>query len=79
MDRDLAIRVKGHLYEIRELDDEIPDSRQGFPLSETGYEKILPSFAEDAGAKQMGEVAKWIKNYFQKNEERPLNLDVAGW
>ena len=76
MDRDLELRVKGHLYEIIEVNDEVLDGRQGFPMSEEGYEKTLRSVAEDAGAKQVDEVAEWIKDYFRKNEERPLNRDV---
>ena len=76
MDRDLEIRIKGHLYEIRELNDEVLESRQGFPMSEEGYEKTLRSVAEDAGAKQVDEVAEWIKDWIQSKEKRPPNRNV---
>lgn len=65
MDRDHELRIKGHLYEITELNDEVLDSRQGFPMSEEGYRKTLKSVAECAGADMVDDVAGHIKTTFE--------------
>jgi len=41
MERDVELRIKGHLYEIASVNDEVLESRQGIPASERGYRKTL--------------------------------------
>lgn len=76
MNRDLELRIKGHLYEIRELNDEILGSRQGFPASEAGYSKTLESVAECADGKLVDAVAGHIKDELRTNEQRPKNRSI---
>ena len=58
------------------MNDEVLETRQGFPMSEEGYQKTLRHVAEDAGAEQVDEVAEWIKDYIRSKKERPLNRNV---
>ena len=76
MERDLELRIKGHLYEIESVNDDVLGSRQGYPSSEEGYEKTLISVAEVAGLELMDEVAANIKGYIRENRERPANQKV---
>lgn len=76
MDRDYELRIKGHLYEIAKLNDEVLNSRQGFPMSEEGYLKTLKSVADCAGADMVDEVAEHIKDHIRTQEERPKNNAV---
>ena len=68
--------MKGHLYEIRSVNDKILDSRQGFPSSEQGYRKTLESVAEIAGRELMDEMAESIKEHIRENQDRPENQAV---
>ena len=36
-DRDVELRIKGHLYEIQEINDEVIGGQQGWPMAKTGY------------------------------------------
>lgn len=76
MERDLELRMKGHLYEIGSVNDEILESRQGFPASEQGYRQTLESVLEIAGQELMDEMAAYIKEHIRGNEERPANQAV---
>lgn len=76
MDRDLQLRLKGHLREIREINNEVLGSRQGFPAAITGYEKTLESVADTAGEELMDEVASLIKDHIREHEDRPENQTV---
>ena len=76
MERDVELRIKGHLYEIASVNDEVLESRQGYPASEEGYEKTLTSVAEVAGPELMDDVAANIKGHIRQNGERPANLRV---
>lgn len=76
MERDVELRIKGHLYEIASVNDEVLESRQGFPASESGYRKTLESVVGIAGPDLMDEIAKYIKEYIQEQRERPANQTV---
>ena len=76
MDRDVELRIKGHLYEIASVNDEVLGSRQGYPVAEGGYEKTLKSVAAIAGPDFVDEVAEYIKDHIQKRKERPTNQMV---
>lgn len=76
VNRDLELRIKGHLYEIREVDDEVISSSQGFPKAEEGYRKTLESVAECANADLVDTVAEEIKDHIRTKTERPSNRSV---
>lgn len=76
MERDVELRLKGHLYEIRAVNDEVLDSRQGYPSSERGYRETLESVVDVAEPEQMDEMAAFIKEYIEENEDRPANKKV---
>ena len=68
--------MKGHLYEIGSVNDEILESRQGFPASEQGYRQTFQSVVEIAGQELMDEIAAYIKEYIRENQDRPTNQTV---
>lgn len=76
MERDVELRLCGHLYEIASANDEVLGTRQGFPASETGYRKTLNSVLDVAGPNLMDEVADSIKDHIRTHEERPANQAV---
>lgn len=76
MERDIGLRIKGHLYEIASVNDEVLESRQGFPASGRGYRKILKSVVDTAGPDLMDEMTVYIKEYIQDEHERPANQTV---
>lgn len=76
VNRSLELRVKGHLYEISTIDDEIIDSKQGFHMAESGYRKTLESVAECADAELVDEIADEIKDHIRTENERPRNQSV---
>lgn len=76
MERDIELRIKGHLYEIATVDDEIIGNSQGFYSAEQGYQKTLMSVAEIAGTELMDTMADGIKEYIEANQERPANQSV---
>lgn len=73
MNRSEELRIKGHLYEIATVNDEVLESRQGFPIAEEGYRKTLESVATCAGTELLDEVAEGIKEHIRTEEERPEN------
>jgi len=76
MERDVNLRIKGHLYEIAPVRDEVLQSRQGFPASRRGYRKRLESVVDIDGPDLMDEIAAYIKEYIQDHHERPTNQTV---
>lgn len=76
MDRDTELRLKGHLYEISSVNDEVLGSRQGYPEAENGYERTLKSVVDIAGQDLMDEIATFIKEYIRTNNERPRNQAI---
>jgi len=76
MERDFELRIKGHLYEIASVNDQVLESRQGFPASEHGYRQTLESVVEIAGQELMDEIAESIKEHIRENKERPANQDI---
>lgn len=72
----MDLRIKGHLYEILTINDEIIESRQGMHYSERGYRKSLQSVGECAGAEMIDEVAESIKDHIKQEQERPKNRNV---
>jgi hypothetical protein len=76
MERDVELRIKGRLYEIASGNDEVLESRQGFPASESGYMKTLESVVDVAGPDPMDEMAAFTKEYIQDHHERPANQTV---
>lgn len=76
MDRSLELRIKGHLYEISEINDDVLESRQGFPMAERGYRDTLKSVADCVGAEMIDKVAESIKEHIRTKGERPKNRSV---
>lgn len=68
--------MKGHLYEIGSVNDEVLDSRQGFPASEDGYRRTLESVVDIAGQELFDEIAEYIKEHIREKQERPENQAV---
>lgn len=87
MERDAELRIKGHLYEIEEVNDECIGHQQGFPVAREAYKRTLESVAncvsqapesmrESEVATCLDEVARYIKNHIQEHHERPNNRKV---
>lgn len=76
VDRNVELRIKGHLYEIEEVNDKVIESQQGLPASRAGYTRTLESVARVANAELVDEVAEYIKDFIQDQESRPENQDV---
>jgi RNA polymerase-interacting CarD/CdnL/TRCF family regulator len=76
MERSTELRIKGHLYEIRELNDEVIESRQGLPSSLKGYQKTLESVARSGTVDELDTVADVIKKSMREQESRPKNKSV---
>ena len=74
--RDLELRIKGHLYEITEVNDEVLGSEQGLPMSVNGYEKTLRSVANCGDGELVNQVAESIKEHIRTHENRPENQAV---
>lgn len=75
-DRDLELRIKGHLYEIREMNEEIIGGEQGYPMAEQGYQTTLQSVASCADKEVLDEVADYIRDEMKQHESRPKNRKV---
>jgi len=73
---DLELRLKGHLYEIGEANDEVIGGRQGFPRAESGYERTLREVADCADKTALDRVAEYIKREIRETGERPANRKV---
>lgn len=76
LDPQIDLIIKGHLYEIGEINDEILGGRQGYPMSEGGYNQTLREVAECASIDEVHAVAQRIKSHIQRVEERPSNRKV---
>jgi len=76
MDRALELRIKGHIYEIREINDQVLGTRQGFPMAERGYQKTLQSVASCSNTELVDRVANKIKDQIHSREERPSNQSI---
>ncbi|AXG07825.1 hypothetical protein DU500_16090 [Haloplanus rubicundus] len=76
MNRDLELRIKGHLYEIEGVNDEVLGSEQGLPMSVRGYEKTLKSVANCGEDELVDQVAESIKEHIRTHEDRPENQTV---
>jgi hypothetical protein len=74
--RDLELRIKGHLYEITEVNEEVLGSEQGLPMSVSGYRKTLRSVADRGDSKLMDQVAESIEEHIRTHEDRPENQTV---
>ncbi|MFC7230721.1 hypothetical protein ACFQMM_03645 [Saliphagus sp. GCM10025308] len=72
----MELRIKGHLYEIESVNNEIIENRQGFPASEEGYRKTLESVADCGGAEMVDKVADKIKERIRAEGKRPKNRFV---
>jgi hypothetical protein len=76
IDQDLELRIRGHLHEIAEINDDVIGSRQGFHMAEAGYIKTLVNVAECTDESAVDDVADWIKEYIRDRDERPKNRRV---
>ena len=76
MDRGLELRIKGHLYEIRAINDDVLGTRQGYPVSEEAYERTLQSVADCSTPELVDQVAESIKEHIRTREERPSNQSL---
>jgi hypothetical protein len=70
------LRVKGHIYEIEQVNDEIIGGQQGWPMAESGYLSTLLNVAQCADHEAIDEVADYIKDYIEDKSERPANRKV---
>lgn len=75
-DRDIELRIKGHLYEIQEVNDEYIGSQQGLPMAEAGYKTTLLNVADCADSESIDTVANHIKEFIKDNNERPTNRKI---
>lgn len=76
MERDMELRIKGHLFEILEVDNEIIGNRQGQQSSKDGFSDTLESVASCGNAELVDQVAEDIKQHIRSREERPRNQNV---
>jgi ribosome-associated translation inhibitor RaiA len=87
MDRDSELRIKGHLYEIEEVNDEYIGHQQGFPVSRDAYERTLTSVADCVSESRtpsdktdlyscIDAVAEYVKDRIRSSQERPNNRKV---
>jgi len=76
LQHDIELRLKGHLYELRETNDEVLDGRQGYPIAESGYKRTLREVADCATRSELDNVAEYIKRYVREEKERPPNRKV---
>lgn len=67
--RNLDLRIKGHLREIEQANDEVIGDRQGLWPAVDGYRRTLESVADCATAEEIDEVAEYIKEHI-----RPLRI-----
>ncbi|WP_256394192.1 hypothetical protein [Natronoarchaeum rubrum] len=74
--RRTELLIKGHLYELQEINDEVLGGRQGYPMSEQGYKATLVNVSECADLDVVDEVAEYIKESIQDNGERPKNRKI---
>jgi hypothetical protein len=74
--RDLDLRIKGHLYEIRETNEEVIGGEQGYPMAENGYQATLTSVAICADEDVIDAVAKHIQDEMRKLGSRPKNRKI---
>lgn len=73
---DIEYRIRGHLHEIEEINDEIIGSQQGLPVALKGYQKTLIHVAECAGPDEFDAVADYIKTHIRERVDRPANRKV---
>lgn len=74
--RDDELRVKGHLYEIQKVNDDVIGGQQGWPMAEAGYMTTLYNVAECADQEAVDDVAQYIKDYIIEEKDRPANRKV---
>jgi len=74
--RDLELRIKGHLYEIRKINNEVIGGEQGYPMAEQGYQATLQSVASCANEEALDAVADHIKVEMEKQRSRPKNRKI---
>lgn len=75
-DRSLELRIKGHLHEIEDVNDDVLDSEQGLPMALMGYESTLINVADCADEEVVDEVANYIKDFISEYERRPKNRKI---
>ena len=73
---DAELRIRGHLHEIREINDEVIGSRQGFPKAEDGYKKTLVNTVGVANVEIADAVAAYIKREIRRTGGRPPNRKI---
>lgn len=73
---DAELRIRGHLHEIKEINDETIGSRQGYPKAESGYKKTLVNTILVANMGVTDEVASHIKGEIRRTGERPPNRKI---
>jgi gas vesicle protein len=76
MERSVELRIKGHLYEIREANDAIVESRQGLHVSLNAYKKTLESVAKSGDVELVDDVAGDIKDRLKETGDRPSNQEM---
>lgn len=74
--KDLELRIKGHLWEIQQANDDVLGHRQGFPPAISAYEQTLESVATCATGEEVDQVAAQIKSYIHEKGERRRNREV---
>lgn len=76
LSREMELRINGHLQEIRQVNNRVIGSRQGFPPAIRGYNHTLVSVAECATIEEVDQVAEFIKSKIRDEGDRPRNRKV---
>lgn len=74
--RDLELRIRGHLREIEQANDEVIGDRQGLWPAVDGYRQTLESVAECGTVDEVDDIAEHIKDRIVTHEMRPANRKV---
>ena len=74
--RGQELRIKGHLYEIRQINGEVIGGEQGYPMAEAGYRKTLRNVAHCSNSEAVDEVAQRIKELLKQRRDRPSNRKI---
>ena len=74
--KNLALRIKGHLWEIQQANDDVLGHRQGFPPAITAYKQTLESVGTCATDQEVDQVAAHIKSYIREKGKRRRNREV---
>lgn len=76
LERGVELRLKGHLYEIRAINNDVIGGEQGYPMAEAGYHRTLREVADTSSVTELDEVAAEIKQLINDTGDRPPNRKI---